>query len=511
MSNAGSTSGQVLARNVMLNLIGMLVPIVAGIICIPLAIRGLGDNGFGILSISWIILGYLTLFDFGLAKATMKFVAETNDGSKDNNRSAIIWTAVAIAFIMGTGGAVVIAAVSPYLSESLLKIDPLFIPEAKKAFFYVAISLPFMLVSTSIRGALGALQRFDLLNAIQVPVSVLTIVFPALSLPYGWSVSTVVLLIVITRSSASLGYLLLCLKHFSFYGGKFRWSSDATRKLLRYGGWITITGIISPILVFLDRFLIGSVISMTAVTLYTAPFEVVNRIRILPIALMRTFFPEFSALSSRNSDTEVETLATRAIKYVLLPVGVIALLLLVYAPEILELWLGNRFAAEASIVLRFFAAGILINSLAYIPFNLLQGVGRPDIPAKFHLMELPFYIIILWFLTKEFHIAGAACAWFIRVTIDFFLQFIMALKLYPGIIKNLAREKVLVEGVLLLCLGLLFYFWRLMAFGSLVAITGGIVFLAIFAAINWLLVLDEKEKRMVTRLPKILTTTGSRK
>jgi len=354
MSEAKSTSGQMLAKNVLLNFLGMLAPIVAGIVCIPLAVKGLGDDGFGILSIAWIILGYLTLLDFGLAKATMKYVAEHSDPQNDGNLPQLIWTAVTMAFITGLAAAGIITIVAPHLAGSLLKIKPEYISEAERAFFYVALSLPFMLASTSLRGVLGALQRFDLVNAVQVPVSILSIVFPALSLPFGWTVSTVVLLIVITRASASLGYLLLCIRQLPRLRSKFRISRVVLIKLLKYGGWITITGVISPVLVYLDRFLIGTMISMTAVTLYAAPYEVVNRLRILPIALMRTFFPEFSALSSRGNKTEVETLASRSFKYILFPVGVVSLILLVFAPEILELWLGSRFANEASIVLSIF-------------------------------------------------------------------------------------------------------------------------------------------------------------
>lgn len=509
MSEARSTSGQMLAKNVLLNFLGMLAPIVAGIVCIPLAVKGLGDDGFGILSIAWIILGYLTLLDFGLAKATMKYVAELHDPKQDGNLPQLIWTAVTMAFITGLAAAGIITIVAPHLAGSLLKIKPEYFSEAERAFFYVALSLPFMLASTSLRGVLGALQRFDLVNAIQVPVSIISIVFPALSLPLGWSVSTVVLFIVITRVTASLCYLLLCIKQLPLLRKKFRISRVILRKLLTYGGWITITGVISPVLVYLDRFLIGSMISMTAVTLYTAPFEAVNRMRILPIALMRTFFPEFSALSSRNNDAELEALVVRSIKYILLPVGVVALLLLIYAQDILSLWLGDRFAVEASIVLRFFAGGILINSIAYIPFNLLQGVGRPDLPAKFHLAEFPVYVILLWYLTKEYQIAGAAGTWFARVAVDFSLQFIWTLKLYPGIIRNLSRRKVWLEGTLLVGFGLLLYLWSLLDLDTVLAFVGGTVLLALLALTNWFLVLDDDEKRMVAILPRIFTTAST--
>ena len=49
---------------------GMVLPLIVGVLSIPFAIKGLGKEGFGILTIAWVILGYFGLFDFGLSRAT---------------------------------------------------------------------------------------------------------------------------------------------------------------------------------------------------------------------------------------------------------------------------------------------------------------------------------------------------------------------------------------------------------------------------------------------------------
>lgn len=66
--------GVLLARNTLLNLVGHLVPLLAGLATIPYVVRGLGNDGFGILSIAWALLGYFGLFDPGRGRATTKFV-----------------------------------------------------------------------------------------------------------------------------------------------------------------------------------------------------------------------------------------------------------------------------------------------------------------------------------------------------------------------------------------------------------------------------------------------------
>ena len=116
------TSGRVLARNTLLNLLGMLIPIVVGIVTIPFAVKGLGTEGFGILSIAWVVLGYLGLLDFGLSRATTKFVAEGLARRRFEALPTLVWTALVVSFLLGVVGAVGLMVVTPYLVESVLRI-----------------------------------------------------------------------------------------------------------------------------------------------------------------------------------------------------------------------------------------------------------------------------------------------------------------------------------------------------------------------------------------------------
>jgi O-antigen/teichoic acid export membrane protein len=77
-------------------------------------------------------------------------------------------------------------------------------------------------------------------------------------------------------------------------------------------------------------------------------------------------------------------------------------------------------------VARILSVAVLINALAFVPFSLIQGKGRPDITAKFHLVELPLYWLLLVLLIKMHGIQGAAVAYAVRVTADAVLLFLYA-------------------------------------------------------------------------------------
>lgn len=76
--------GSLLAHNTLLNFIGQAVPLLVGVVTIPFIVQGLGTERFGLLSLAWVILGYFTIFDLGLGRATTNFVAEALGKGEDD-------------------------------------------------------------------------------------------------------------------------------------------------------------------------------------------------------------------------------------------------------------------------------------------------------------------------------------------------------------------------------------------------------------------------------------------
>ena len=111
---------------------------------------------------------------------------------------------------------------------------------------------------------------------------------------------------------------------------------------------------------------------MGALAYYTAPFEIVSRLAMVPGAVSGVLFPAF-ALSLVRDPTRTKVLLSRGVKYIFLAVFPVVLVISAFAPEALRLWLGVSFAQNSSSVLRWLAVGVAIaNCLAQLPFALLQ-------------------------------------------------------------------------------------------------------------------------------------------
>src|SRR5215471_13808988 len=70
------TSGRLLARNTVWNLLGQILPMTVGLVAIPILVRGIGVARFGVLSLASVLIGYFSLFDRGIGRALTKLVAE---------------------------------------------------------------------------------------------------------------------------------------------------------------------------------------------------------------------------------------------------------------------------------------------------------------------------------------------------------------------------------------------------------------------------------------------------
>jgi O-antigen/teichoic acid export membrane protein len=484
----------------MLNLLAQVLPAVVAVVAIPFLVRGMGAERFGILSIAWVVLGSSAIFDLGLGRATTKFVAGSLARGEHGCIPDVIWASLAAQVGFGAIAGLLAADAVPFLVTRLLKVSPALMPEAKLSFLILAAAVPIMLAATTLRGALESTQRFDMVNAVRVPVNILIFVLPALALTFRLGLAAMVSSLGLIWLGAVVGYLRFCQQLFPqlWHRVGVRWV--VLRPLLAYGGWIQVSNILGPLMTYLDRLLIGSLVSVAAVGYYTPPFDAITRLSILPGTLTATLFPAFSAADGVGSRQRLEELCMRSMKSILLLLGPVVLIVILFAHQILQFWLGTEFAAKSTLTLQILCVGVLLNSIVVLPFSLLQALGRPDLTARFHLIEFPFYVVLLWILITRMGITGAALAWTLRVAFDAALLFAAVVWLKFISISRLAGDSIGRTTTALVALGVLSMLPRLVGASMLWQVLVLGVLLPTFAFTAWLYVLDGRERDLVTAM-----------
>lgn len=480
-----------MVKNISYSFFTQILPLVFAILLIPALIRGLGDTKFGLLTLSWVFLGYFSLFNFGVGRATTKYVAEYRGSGRDSEIPTLIKTSWLLLIQLGLLGSLCLYFARSFVIERFLEIPLTLYDEAYSVFLIIALSVPIVIYTTGIQAVLEAYERFRLIAIISTPVGMMNYLIPFIILGITNRLDFIVLALLINRILFLLIFFVVCKKVVPNLKSGSMFNKTVMNKLIRFGGWLTISNIISPLMSYMDRFIVGSMVSVSAVTYYVTSYEIANRLRVFPRSLMPVLFPAFSNLAL-HAPLKAASLFHRAVKYLWLLTIPIMSWITACSYQILAVWVGNEFAERGAVVLSILAIGWLINYGAQIASNFVQSSGYANVTALFHIIELPVFLLLAWILVPAWGIVGVALAWFGRVLLDAVCLFGAALYLLPAeqrdvsYIFPLAFLSMLMIVSTALLVNLSKNYW----IGLLTAMLSLLTYLPIV----WFLFLDDNEK-----------------
>jgi O-antigen/teichoic acid export membrane protein len=237
------------------------------------------------------------------------------------------------------------------------------------------------------------------------------------------NIAAIVLTLLLSRLSALYFFNKYALKKASSICLKKSKKTDpkiskiVARQLFAFGGWVTISNLIYPLMMQSDRLLIGMLISATAVATYVIPYDMVIQSLILCGAITTTIFPILSGLAK----SEPEKIKKLFLKWLVASIAVMSLvtcIFLFFSDVLFKLWLGSSLNEESVMVARILSIGLVPYALGSMYLALIHAYSRPDITAKAHLVEIPLFLLILYWAVSQHGITGAAIVWVGRVMVD---------------------------------------------------------------------------------------------
>ncbi len=421
-------------KSVIWNLAGSVLPLVVGIFTIPLLIDRLGLQLFGILTLIWALIGYFSLFDFGLGRALTQIVAKYRDDHEKINVYSSAGLTLITAF--GVAGALVVVLSVVAFSVSWIGIDEIYIVDVKGAILIAAIGIPLTTLTTGCRGVLEGYLEFGRSNVIRLVMGVGNFILPTITVML-WepNLSNVTLSLLVARVVViALSFYYI----FSFISAKYffirkDWKNTYS-ELLKYGSWMTLSNIVSPLMVTSDRFFISAIAGASVVAYYTVPFEIVIRALIIPAALTSVYFAYASNIESKDQES-AKNLYNEKFKqnfFVMLVVGVGIIL---FSKIFLSIWIDEEFASESWVIMAIMGVGIVFNGLAQMPLASIHARGQAKTVALVHTFEFTVYIPVLVVLIYYYGALGAAVAWLLRSVIDYLILDFFRKKLSRGSVE----------------------------------------------------------------------------
>jgi O-antigen/teichoic acid export membrane protein len=403
-----------LRRNALWNLLGMGAPLLVALFAIPYLLRTLEAEGFGILTLVWALIGYFSLFDFGVGRA-LTYELSRRSPTEPSALAPYVRAGLLITLATGMLGAVIVWGVAKPFAGTWLNIRQDWQHDALVSFLIAAVGIIPTTISSGLRGALEGLNRFAASNVNRMTVGALMFALPAWSVYlHGSHLWIATLYMVIARVVLML-VALFQLRQFVNFAGKLERTHLAP--LLNYGVWITVTGVVGPLMVYGDRFFVSAAVGPELLPQYAIPQEALQRLLLIPAAFSGALLPRLAGSSINN----VERLYQQYFKRVSLVMLVICCVAALFAYPGLSVWISSDFARSALPVTLMLTFGIWLNAMALVPYTVIHAMGKPRITAIFHLFELVLYILMLWILTPRYGLPGAAAAWVIRIAVDLVL------------------------------------------------------------------------------------------
>jgi O-antigen/teichoic acid export membrane protein len=405
-----------LRRDTLWSLAGGAVPLLAAVVSIPILLSRLGAEAFGVVTLLWTLMGYTGLFDFGTGRA-LAYATARYRGEAASDLGATLRTGLTICAVLGIVGTVALALATERLVTRWLQIGPALQGEATRAFVITSIAIVPTTVSSGIRGALEGLGRFPTSNLAKMAMGLLMFMCPLVSMRiHGPQIDLMALYLLIARVVVAAGSLWALRNELR---PTAPWLSVRHAKgLSGYGFWITVSAVVSPLMVYGDRFFIAAVLGPAQMLYYAIPQEGLQRLLIIPGACASALLPRLAAAPSSVTAYRLYRSGIGTVAKAML-LACISSAFLAY--PLLAIWISPVFAHTALPVTLVLIAGLWINSIAQVPLALLHARGHPHITGWFHVAELIVYILAVYLLTRSFGLIGAGIAWTVRVTLDLLL------------------------------------------------------------------------------------------
>ena len=414
-----------LKRNALWNLAGTAIPMLAGLALIPFTLNSLGNEAFGVLALVWGLIGYFSVFDLGVGRALTVQLSQLTAKGEMSDAGALVRAGMLLTLAAGLLGAALVWLLAPGLANQWLKISPALQDDALLAFLVAAVGVLPTTLASGLRGALEGLDRFAASNLSRIVLGVWMFALPAWSVYFhGPRLEVIALYLVLGRCLVVLAMVI------QLRGPLFATGVAVARRhfqaLWNYGLWVTVTGIVGPLMVYGDRFFVSAAVGAEQLPVYAIPQDVLLRLLLIPMALTGALLPRLAAMGVAEAAVAYRQ-TYRRVGLAMLAICVLAAAL---AYPVLSLWISTQFAAQALPVVVVLCMGVWVNSLASVPYTLLHAKGNPRLTALFHMAELVLYLLALWLLSSRYGLVGAALAWVARVALDWMLLHLAVRRLY---------------------------------------------------------------------------------
>lgn len=416
-------------KNIIANAIGRVWGIISVYLFIPLYLKYLGIEAYGLVGFYSTLIGILTFADIGLTATLSREMARLSiQKETENERKNIIRTYEIIYCNISILLALIIWLLSPIIANRWLNASALSIDSVTSAIRLMGIAIALQMPAHLYSGGLLGLQKQVLSNSIQIgwglmrgvgSVLILWLVSPTIIAFASWQIISNLFYCVAVRTS------LWRALPFSIYKPHF--SSIVIRNTWRYASGMAGLSFLAAIIKQTDKLVVSNMLPLETFGLYSLASSLAIAPLILAGPIGIAIFPRLTGSVACGDVSNLKRLYHQACKLVSVTVFPAALTLSIYADKFIYAWTGSLDAAKkVGMVASLLILGSVIQAISVIPYYLALSHGNVKINLFLNIAIVLLITPLLILLITKYGIIGGGLSWLIMniITLPIYMYYL---------------------------------------------------------------------------------------
>lgn len=402
------------SRNIMANFAGRAWAMLMGIAFVPVYLKLLGVEAYGLIGFFATLQGVLGIMDLGLALTLNRELARVSDRSDSGQRTAnLLRTMEVMYWLVSVAVGLLVVAVAPWIASNWVNTITLSEEAVTSAIrmmgIVIALQAPFSLY----QGGLTGLQRQVSVNLIVGvaatlraggAVLVLWLLSPTVEAYFAWQV---VVAVVATTLCASALWRLVP-------GGILtaRFEPSLLRELWRFALAVSANAIVGISLTQLDKLILSKLITLEQFGYYALAGVVASALWAIILPINTALFPRFVQLHEQRNTVALAAFYHKACQFMAVALLPVALMLTLFSYELVLVWTGDEVTARSTYLLvALLAVGTTLNGLISVAAYLQSAAGWPGLILRTNAALALVLVPTLLVVVPRFGPVGAAAVW----------------------------------------------------------------------------------------------------
>jgi O-antigen/teichoic acid export membrane protein len=402
-------------QNVIANLIGRGSVTLLGIAFIPLYLRFLGIEAYGLVGFYAMLQGVLGLLDLGLGATINRELARLSvGGDRRADQRAILRTLEACYWATSLAAGIAIVTLATPIARHWVNPSHLSLEVVASALrlmgFVIALQFPFSFYQSAMLG----LQRQVALNGVVIVTATIRSAGTALVL---WKVSATIEAFFVCQVAVSVlqtGWTAALV--WSALGGVFTTTPDASRlrDVKGYAVATSASSLIGIALTQLDKVLLTKLLPLEQFGYYALAGTMASFVWAIAIPVHQALFPRFAQLVETGDQTALALLYHRASQAMALALAPAAGVVGLFSWYVIFAWTRNATTADqTSVIASLLIAGTALNAIVSVPIYLQAAAGWPQLMVYTNVVAASLLVPTLLFVTPRYGATGAAFVWLV--------------------------------------------------------------------------------------------------